>query len=79
MIRNVYSGIGILVMALAIAGCGKKEESATDGDQSKVKEAVEKAVTREFKLYEGAKQSLEQIERQTEERRKEEQAVGDGR
>lgn len=79
MIRTVYDGIGILVMALAIAGCGKKEESATDGDRSKVKEAVERAVTREFKLYEGAKQSLEQIERQTEERRKEEQAVSDGR
>jgi hypothetical protein len=75
MIRNVYRGIGILVLTLAIAHCGRNEESATDGDQGKIKEAVEDAVTRELKLYEGAKQSLEQIERQTEERRKEEQKI----
>ena len=76
MIRNVYSGIGILVLALAITTCGHKEDSATGSEQSKVKEAVEKAVTRELKLYEGAKQSLKDIERQAEERRKkEEQAL----
>lgn len=69
MIRNSYSGIGILFLALTLISCGQKEESTTSSDESKIKEAVEKAATRELKLYEGAKQSLDKIEEQTAERR----------
>ena len=67
--KKSYGAIRILFLVLTLISCGQKEESATSNDQSKIKEAVEKAATRELKLYEGAKQSLNKIEEQAAERR----------
>jgi len=67
MIGNRQKRMGILCMALLIPslilGCGQTEE-----DKSKIKDAVEKALSRDLKLYEGAKKSLEKIEKETLER-----------
>ncbi len=67
MIDNIQKRIGTLGMILLIPslilGCGQTEE-----DKSKIKDAVEKAVSRDLKLYEGAKKSIEKIEKETLER-----------
>ncbi len=67
MIGNRQKRMGILGMALLIPslilGCGQTEE-----DKSKIKDAVEKAVSRDLKLFKGAKKSLEKIEKETLER-----------
>ena len=70
MIKNRFSRIGLLAIALLIFGCGQQEEQ-----ESKVKEAVEQAVTKEFKIYERAKQSLEKIEKESQERREQEKKL----
>lgn len=61
--------VGLLVMVLAILGCGQKEESQTEERKSKVTEAVEWAVTKEFEYYKGAKRSLEKAGKEMEEKR----------
>jgi hypothetical protein len=72
MATSSHSGIGIPFLALAIMSCGQKEEPPTGAERSKAKAAVEEAVTRDFKLYEGAIKSLDTIEQQAEERREKE-------
>jgi 5-carboxymethyl-2-hydroxymuconate isomerase len=52
-----------LVISTFVIGCGQEEDQ-----KSKVKEAVEEVVTQPFKTYEGAKQKLKEIEKQTLER-----------
>lgn len=56
-----------LLFFLVSIGCGQKEEQ-----KSKVEEAVKEAVTKEFKMYEGAKQSLEKIEKEAQQKREKE-------
>ncbi len=67
MIASRQKRIGMLGMALLflplILGCGQTEE-----DKSKIKDAVEKALSRDLKLFKGAKKSLEKIEKETLER-----------
>ncbi|TAJ83853.1 hypothetical protein EPO44_16785 [bacterium] len=50
--------------------CGRKEEQ-----KSKVEEAVKEAVTKEFKMYEGAKKALEKVEKEAQERREKEKEI----
>lgn len=55
--------VSALVISTFVIGCGQEEDQ-----KSKVKEAVEEVVTQPFKTYEGAKQKLKEIEKQTLER-----------
>jgi hypothetical protein len=62
--KRIWSNtVGTLAISLVIFGCGQEE-----GQESKVKEAVEEMVTQPFKTYEGAKQKLNEIEKKTQER-----------
>jgi len=47
---------------LLMCGCSHKEESSQQEPKSQVKEAVKDAVTQDFKLYQGAKESLQRSE-----------------
>ena len=71
MINKLWLGVGGLLIAVAIFGCGPKEEAATGERKSPARKAVEEVVTQDFKIYEGAKKSLGKIERESEERSKE--------
>ncbi len=64
MIKNCFSRIGLVTIVLLIFGCGGKEER-----DSKIKEAVEQAVTKDLKIYEKAKKSLKKIEKEAQEKR----------
>lgn len=72
MKKHFFSRIGLFAIVLLISGCGQKEESVTGEEKNKVKEAIDQAVTRELKIYQRAKQSVEKIERQAQERREKE-------
>lgn len=48
--------------------CGQKDEQKAAGEKSKVEEAVKEAVTKEFKMYEGAKAALEKVDKEAKER-----------
>lgn len=64
--------IALLLFFLVFLGCGQKEERKAEGEKSKIEQAVEQAVTKEFKLYEGAKAALERVEKEAQERREKE-------
>ena len=55
--------MGILAITMLILSCGEAPK------ENKVRKAVEDVVTRDFKLYEGAKQSLDGIEKTSQQRR----------
>jgi hypothetical protein len=50
----------ILVTALTAYGCSPREKSPQGESKNKVKEAVKEAVTQDFKVYQGAKESLKE-------------------
>ena len=52
--------------------CGQKDEQKTAGEKSKVEEAVKEAVTKEFKMYEGAKAAVDKIQKEAQEKREKE-------
>lgn len=56
-------------------GCGQKDENKSQAEKSKVEEAVKEAVTKEFKMYEGAKAGIEKVEKEAQERREKEKEV----
>lgn len=56
-------------------GCGQKEEGKQQAEKSKVEEAVKEALTKEFKMYEGAKAALEKVDKEAQERREKEKEV----
>lgn len=70
MRRVWWKGVGYLSIALVVFSCGQKEEQ-----KSKVEEAVKEAVTKEFKMYEGAKAALEKVEKEAQEMREKEKEV----
>ena len=47
---------------LLICGCSHKEGNSQQEPKNQVKEAVKDAVTQDFKLYQGAKESLQRSE-----------------
>lgn len=67
MLTIKLNHIAPLVTLLMLFGCGQKEEQ-----KSKIEEAVKEAVTKEFKMYEGAKAALEKVEKKDQERREKE-------
>ncbi len=53
-----------------LVACGQKEEQ-----KSKIEEAVKEAVTKEFKMYEGAKAAVEKVGKEAQEKREKEKEV----
>ena len=72
MKRIVSSAVALLAIFMSIFACGRKEEGKTGEEKSKVEEAVKEAVTKDLKMYEGAKQALEKIEKESQEKREKE-------
>ena len=70
MKRIVLQALVLFVIAVLISGCGRKEESP--GEKSKAEVAVKEAVTKDLKMYKGAKQALEKIEKESQEKREKE-------
>lgn len=62
------NAVGVLVISVGIFGCSQEQDS-------KIKETVEEAVTSEIKAYEGAKQSIGDIEKKAQERREKEKEL----
>ena len=58
----------MLAFIVAFFGCGQKDEGKSQAEKSKVEEAVKEAVTKEFKMYEGAKAALEKADKESKER-----------
>lgn len=56
------NGSTFLIVALLFLGCGKNDNARTGAAGGGVRQAVKDAVTKEFKLYEGAKDSLKESE-----------------
>lgn len=59
-----------LLLLPLLFSCGQKEE-----EKSKVEQAVKEAVTKEFKMYQGAKTGIEKVEKEAQERREKEKEV----
>jgi len=55
--------------------CGQKDERKAAEEKSKVEQAVKEAVTKEFKMYQGAKTGIEKVEKEAQERREKEKEV----
>jgi len=52
----------ILCLAFLSLSCSPREDASKSEPTSKVKEAVKGVVTQDFKVYQGAKESLKQSE-----------------
>ena len=63
-----------LLLLLCLPGCGGKEPSSSQ-EKDKIQQAVEQAVTKELKMYEGAKQSVEKIEKEAQKQQQEAAAI----
>jgi hypothetical protein len=64
----------VLIPLFALAqGCG--DRGGGTGEKGKVEKAVEEVVTKEFKLYEKAKDSIQKSQEGSEERREAEKAL----
>lgn len=57
-----------LLLVPIFLACGQKDEQKAAEKKSKVEEAVKEAVTKEFKMYEGAKAALEKVDKEAKER-----------
>ncbi len=60
--------MALLLVLVAFPACGQKDEGKSQAEKSKVEEAVKEAVTKEFKMYEGAKAALEKVDKEAKER-----------
>lgn len=61
-----------LLLLPIFLSCGQKDEQKAAGEKSKVEEAVKEAVTKEFKMYEGAKAAVDKIQKEAQEKREKE-------
>jgi len=66
MKRTTLNRLGFLAIAMIITSCGGPDE------ESKIRDAVEGVVTKDFKIYEGTKRSLEDIQKTSQKRREKE-------
>lgn len=66
--------IMLVIISLLFLGCQKTERPSGE-QKSRIEEAVKDAVTKEFKMYEGAKATLEKTEKEAQQRRDEEKEV----
>ena len=60
--RHLRVSIFCFACLLLAFSCSRREENSQDAPKSKVKEAVKDAVTKDFQLYQGAKESLQRSE-----------------
>ena len=68
--KGIVSSALVLVVIFTLNfGCGRKEEGKTGEQKSRVEEVVKEAVTKDLKMYKGAKQALEKIEKESQEKR----------
>ncbi len=70
MSRTAIRWIFCLSLFPFLVACGQKEEQ-----KSKIEEAVKEAVTKEFKMYEGAKAAVEKVGKEAQEKREKEKEV----
>ena len=75
MLKILARQILFAMIPILFIGCGQKDERKAEGEKSKVEEAVKDVVTKEFKMYEGAKAALEKTEKEAQERREKEKEV----
>lgn len=68
MLRTKIYGVAFSLLFVLLAACGQKDEGKSQAEKSKVEEAVKEAVTKEFKMYEGAKAALEKVDKEAKER-----------
>lgn len=54
-----------LMFLLLTQGCFRSPERESDAKKSKIKEAVKEVVTQDFKSYEGAKQTLKEVDQKS--------------
>ena len=73
MIKIKIAAIVSASLVAVFFGCGRKEE--TPGEKSKVEKAVQEAVTKEFKMYEGAKAAIEKTDKEAQARMEKEKEV----
>lgn len=72
MSRTKAHWIFCLLLLPIFFACGQKDEQKAAGEKSKVEEAVKEAVTKEFKMYEGAKAAVDKIQKEAQEKREKE-------
>ncbi|MBI2988679.1 MAG: hypothetical protein HYY45_18100 [Deltaproteobacteria bacterium] len=75
MLRTKTCWIPYLLLLVLVSSCGQKDERKAAEEKSKAEEAVKEAVTKEFKMYEGAKTALEKTEKEAQERTEKEKEV----
>lgn len=68
MLRTKIYGVALSLLFVLLTACGQKDEGKSQAEKSKVEEAVKQAVTKEFKMYEGAKAALEKVDKEAKER-----------
>ena len=68
MLRPTIYCIALSLLFALLSACGQKDEGKSQAEKSKVEEAVKEAVTKEFKMYEGAKAALEKVDKESKER-----------
>lgn len=73
MSKIKLANIALGVLLTVFFGCGRKEEAPAE--KSKVEKAVQEAVTKEFKMYEGAKAALEKTAKEAQDRKEKEKEV----
>ncbi len=68
MLRTKISYVAFSLLFALFPACGQKDEGQSQAEKSKVEEAVKEAVTKEFKMYEGAKAALEKVDKESKEK-----------
>lgn len=68
MLKILAKQILFIMIPILFSACGQKEEGKQQAEKTKIEEAVKGAVTKELKMYEGAKAAVEKIEKETKEK-----------
>lgn len=69
----MHSLIVLVTVLTFLTGCG--DQGGGTGEKSKAEKAVEEVVTKEFKLYDKAKESIQKAQEESQERREAEKQV----
>ncbi|MBI2090690.1 MAG: hypothetical protein HYT78_18420 [Deltaproteobacteria bacterium] len=69
----MHSLVVLVTVLTFLTGCG--DRGGGTGEKSKAEKAVEEVVTKEFKLYDKAKESIQKAQEESQERREAEKQV----